>query len=197
MLASLVILLYVPFNIMALSYNSMGIDCMILSASFALNCHKPLQAVLSGGFFMCAVLCCPYPALLYLILLVLLIRNRTGKRRRTASIHSRKTFLLWTAGMAGMALLFAGFVFSRVTVKQMLQVLPLILNDPEHVSRPLRQIVLSYFRSYMRSPVISASYAIAAVLFLTAVLDHNRKNRKHLYFTAVTAVLLYFQGPVY
>ncbi len=189
-LASLVILLYVPFNIMAMSYNSMGIDSMILSAAFAFNCCKRAQIIASGCFFACAVLCCPYLAALYVILLLLAIICNLRQSDKTARIIPGKSFFWWSVGIAGIALLFVGFVFSRMTVKQMIQVLPLILNDPEHVSRPLWQTVSSYFSSYLRGSAINTTYVITAILFLAAIFDRHRNKRKYLYFALVTVVFV-------
>ncbi|MBQ8216956.1 MAG: acyltransferase family protein, partial [Oscillospiraceae bacterium] len=70
--AALLFLLFAPYGISALSYNSLGLICISLSVTFAATAEKniPLQQLLAGLFLACAVLCCPAVAVLYPLYLV-------------------------------------------------------------------------------------------------------------------------------
>ena len=79
--ASLAFMIYTPYGIMSLSYNSLGLLLMCVSmAVLATNDgNKPIWYSLSGLLFAGAVLCCPYLLGLYLLFFV------------TALISSRMT----------------------------------------------------------------------------------------------------------
>ena len=65
--AVLVYYVYAPFGIGALSYNSMGIDCLAVAAVLLVTASKRWSDGISGFFFAMAVLCCPYLVILYIL----------------------------------------------------------------------------------------------------------------------------------
>ena len=77
-LASVFYYVFVPFGIMALSYNSMGIGCLSLSTVILVCASGRWSDAPSGFLFAMAVLCCPYLVILFVIYAaaVLLCRKR-------------------------------------------------------------------------------------------------------------------------
>lgn len=201
--ASLCFMLYVPFGLIALSYNSMGI--MFLSISCALltdsRCNS-LSLITAGGFFAAAVLCCPYLALVYFGYLFSFCVSALWHHLHTSSIDVSpyssikfKNMLYFTLGISLMAVVFLSFVFSRTTLGDILRALPHILYDPQHPMVSIFEKMRVYVRSIVHH-VHGCSYVYAALILLSVLrmLDRRRSERGILYCTAqltAVAVLMY------
>lgn len=134
--------IFAPFGIMALSYNSMGIIAMVLCTVIWLTAekHRGVQLFTVGLLFACAVLCCPYLAIGYVLLSTVCIVCFCRKEK--AGFND----WLWiTAGVVFSALLFSAFLLSRASLSQIFSALPHIMNDSEHPGRPLPYVVWTYF----------------------------------------------------
>ena len=109
-LASLVFLLYTPFGIMALSYNSMGILLLLSACVLAATANTQRNAawLLSGLFFAGAVLCCPYLLLLYVLGTLAAVWMALRKKR-----GALRCWLLFSAGSAILFLVFCAAIFSN------------------------------------------------------------------------------------
>lgn len=141
MLASLFFLLYAPFGIMALSYNSMGI-MLLLSACLILTTAKrriPLQQCAAGVLFAGAVMCCPHLAILYglfTIAAALLFR----KKKQIGS-----AWLMITLGSLLLLAVFLLFLLNRASAAELFRAFPQLFHDPEHAAVPLREKNHLYF----------------------------------------------------
>ena len=64
--------LFTPFDIMALSYNTMGLDLIALTGILMATADysKKLPLIISGLAFAGAVLCCPYLAAVYVMYII-------------------------------------------------------------------------------------------------------------------------------
>lgn len=180
--------LYTPYGITALSYNSMGIMLMVLSGTALLPDGRAAHRLgfLSGFSYAAACLCCPHLAAVYVLYLAAVLlrtlyihRTRRGGKGDPAVVRLCR----FTAGAAAAAVLFAAFVFSRASLRDVLQALPHILEDPEHQLVSMAWRVKDYFRSFLtvtKSPVWV--YALTAMVMLICCLDRKRASRKALYF---------------
>lgn len=122
-LASILYYVYTPFNIMALSYNTMSIDFLLL----ALMCYpwkkeSIVYSFLAGILYGCAVLNAPLLALGYFILLFYLIKSKN---------MNGKNYLFFSIGIGVIALSFLFFVFSRITWNEFTSSFQLLF-DPSH-----------------------------------------------------------------
>ena len=163
-LASLVFLLYTPFGIMALSYNSMGILLLLSACVLAATANTQRNAawLLSGLFFAGAVLCCPYLLVLYVLgtltALVLALRKKRGALR---------CWLLFSAGSAILLLVFCASLLSRASPSRLLEVLPELFKDPEHMHASLLERTRWYltylFRCHRVAPFCYAAALLATV----------------------------------
>ena len=129
---------YAPFGIMALSYNSMGILFVTLSILLHFCGEKPGLLILSGVLFACAVLCCPFLCLVwgaYAFQVLLWPRLRRASWRPDV-----RKFGLFTLGIAGMAAVFLFFLFRKLSPGRLLEILPLVLKDPEHGFAPVYKL---------------------------------------------------------
>ncbi len=148
LLGALFFLLYAPFGIMALSYNSLGIllllnACVIPATAVR---RKALQHGLAGLFFAGAVLCCPYLILLYLLFTTNAL-YRTVRRRDRALL---RIWLFFSLGSALLLVLFCLTVLVRVSPARLLQVLPRLFDDPEHEHHSLLGRTRYYVESILR-----------------------------------------------
>ncbi len=174
-LAALALLIYAPYGIMALSYNSLGIICLLSSCSIIATAksHLRLSYLFSGLLFAGAVLCCPHLLILYLGFTIVSVCFMVK--------HKKGAFLLWLWNSIGcliLLILFCVFLFSRhATLKDILSVLPLILNDPKHTQPSFFQHLITFFLSIINCNDFSP-YCLA--LLLVVILFSVLKKEKTL-----------------
>ena len=201
--ASLCFMLYIPFGIMALSYNSMGIMLLVLSGILILSDgkYKKAEYIGAGLSFAGAVLCCPYLVLVYaMYTCTVLIHFVSDKRKKwrdaeRKSIWSMERWVFFTTGTIIAAALFAVFVLSRTSIEKIILAFSEIMNDPEHPPISLTEKLLSYlkwmYHATSRAPYI---YNVLFALFSVCVLDIKRKENKEIYFSiaAICTIMLMF-----
>ena len=187
--ASVSFLIFAPYGIMGVSYNSMAISGLILCFVILLTAktHLRFQWTVSGILLAVSVLCCPYLIFLYAAYLITVILLR---KKQTYPVLQSKTFAFVTLGAVLTAILFFAFVFSRIGIKDMLASLPNILNDPEHAFRT--QMLLTFFYCILNS-CGTLSYICFGAYFVLYLLMWKDKTKEHgiLYFIIcilVTAV---------
>ena len=188
-------MLYAPFGIMALSYNSMGIICLTLALVIMLTARRAvlLQQAVAGLLFAGAVLCCPYLIMVYAVYLaaviIAAIYRKCKKLKPAASVFTFKSIIFFTIGAAILAALFGAFVLSRGSIGKILEALPNMLNDPNHPSRSVFNIVLTYFTSVVGvSKLVTLS--MCAVILETIIAGLDKKRREHgiIYLLAASAL---------
>lgn len=160
--ASLAVLIYTPFGIMALSYNSLCILLLLDACVLFLTAEKrtgPL--IISGVLFAGAVLCCPYLAVLYGLFSAGAFFSLILWKKK----ESIRNWLLITEGCGILFLLFCILVLSRCSVADIVKAWPWIMDD-SHMSVTLWDKVLEYYNSIMLS-----AGSVRWVLLLTAVLS--------------------------
>lgn len=190
-------MLYIPFGIMAMSYNSMAVTALILSLVLILTSEKllPFQYVLAGLFYAAAVLCCPYLAIVFLLYLLgvtvfagirKLKKNMLSPDQHYLHLHGA----LWiTLGTVIAAACFAVFVLSRASVGEIIQSIPLIIDDPEHPPTTLLSVARKIFSGFISVSAIAKYVYIALfVLLVICLADKKRRNRKWVYFPIAVAL---------
>lgn len=181
----LLLLLYAPFNIMALSYNSMAL--LFFGSAFIIPATSrqrgPLAWTASGIFFALAVLCCPYLLFVYFLAALGLIPYGIFRRRTVL-----KPLLFFSLGAGVLGIAFLLWLFSGITLSDLLEALPWILADPEHEGSTFA-IFGAFFEYILFSCRFSWVIWLAYGTFsLTMALDKKRLNRRGLYFTAACGI---------
>ncbi len=191
--------IYTPYNIMALSYNTIGLDLVVLcgvlmgTASF----KKKAPVIISGIAFAGAVLCNPYLTAAYVMYIICVIVHHIIKKKNfkfilSSNLFEIKTFLWFTAGVAGLAIVFIAFVLPRTGINGIIENLPYLLTDPEHP-----QLTLSYrFNLYFKSIVnfheqFSICLKAYALLLIVMLFDKKRRTRRGLYLIISCAAAIY------
>ena len=202
--AALTLLLYVPFNISALSYNSMGIllmgsACVVLATAEE---HMRRDMLLAGLLFAGAVLCCPHLVLLYapysaLMLGLLLRRRHGGKTVGEKSVFDFDSWLFFSLGAAALALVFLLFLLSRADIRTLVNSVLVIFIDPEHSDTTFFTKLFSYFESLFIVHDLALPALCACGVLLAAVLfdKESRGCRRSLYVLAAAAVCAVYYAP--
>ena len=192
---------YAPFNIMALSYNSMGIQSLTAALS-SLCCSNRCKTklVIAGLFFAAAVLCNPYLALVYFIYafcaLSLLLLKKLQLHNKELFI-SKEGFLLFTAGCALLALPTLVMLL-REPLDKILLSLPVIFSDPEHPPVTLINKFFIYLQCvFYSSPYSMRAMALLLLSLLLWLVDSRLFKARHsdlLFLLSLAAVFVYIAG---
>lgn len=189
--------LFTPYNIMALSYNTMTLDLLLVGGVLLATSTKNWQFVISGLCFAGAVLCYPYLVLVYVIYLLCVIAHlilKKTKIRRSAlctDMFSLKTFLWFTLGVSILAAIFLIFILCTCGISGIIDNLPLILNDPKHPQTGILAKLKSYANAILNChPRFKISlYCYLATLVAMAI-DRNRKNHRAFYLIVSAVITL-------
>lgn len=170
--ASLAFLLYAPFGIMTLDYNSLGI-LFLLNAGILACTQSGNRAscyVLSGLFLAGAVLCCPYLVLLYALFTLVAI---VWHRWKNGAIL--RAWLFVSVGCALLLAVFLAFLLSRTSFDEIRRTLPVMLTDPEHPGRNLFTLVYGYGRELL---LCCRMFVPGMILFSAALITALCARRK-------------------
>lgn len=181
-------MLYTPFNIMALSYNSMGImGLTIFTVLLASEKQKRWWSpVLAGLALSGAVLGCPYLVIVYVYYAILVFwHQRTRKGRESYGfLFEKRGFVYVTATCASMAGLLLVSVFQKASLSCAMESVQLILSTTDH-SMGFFDKVGPYFASAYQTNAPAGRVIVLMLLTCAAYfLDRKRKPRKALYFVA-------------
>ena len=181
--------LFTPYNIMALSYNTMGLGLVVLTGVFigTADYDKKLWIILSGVTFAGAVLCSPYLAVCYALYALCMLAHIALKKKETkfalkSKMFAPRTFLWFTVGAGILAVVFLIFLLSRTPLSDVFKNLPYMMDDPEHKNVSVISKLGSYFeRIYYCSGLFKYFlYAYGATLLAMAI-DKKRRLHRTIY----------------
>lgn len=178
--AALAYLLFTPYSINALSYNSMGILFLVMAGTLLVTAkrHLRVQTAVAGVLFAAAVLCCPFLTVGYLVLLGLWLYRR---KLPTAF------FAPFTAGVAGLAVVFLAVVFTRTGPILFLKGLKTMLQSTDRSAESFGAGLLFCTAA---APLL---FALLAVLAVCCWRDADRRAHRALYLLAACLLTLGFQ----
>lgn len=149
--ASMLFLLFTPFDMMCYSYNTVALDTLVLAGAFAGTAQKEKRAdiIIAGAFFACAVVCCPYLAAVYVLYLLLTVLYSAIRKKAHGALWDNEVFSfrffgLITCGVAIVSVFFAVFFFTHCSVEELIASLPGVLSDPEHPSYTVSFMIKHY-----------------------------------------------------
>lgn len=196
MAAALSWFLFTPYDIMALSYNTMALDFILLSGVLLAAVERRWCWALSGVCLAAAVLCCPYFAVAWFLYaagvgaFALWMRRRPADGGRGGILAPSR--LLWlTAGTAAAAALFLLYILTTCGLQGVLDNLPYILSDPEHQGMsPLVKLQNAWYGLVHCHPLFQFVLIGFLLLLPALLLDKRRKSRRTLYLTASCVLAL-------
>lgn len=197
--ASVLYFIYTPYDIMAMSYNTMGLDFVTLAGVImgTASYKKKLPLIVSGVAFAAAVLCCPYLAVAYIlygicVLIHTFIKNKETKFILKSELFAGKTFLFFSIGIFALAAVFLVFALTRVSIKEIFNYLPYLMTDPEHPQIALGARFGMYFKSiyncHSHFKIALFSYLVMIVVM---IIDRKRKSHRSIYHIATTAIVIF------
>lgn len=197
--ASFLFFIFTPYNIMALSYNTMGLDFVAITGVLMGTNYKnkTLPAVIAGLTFAAAVLCSPYLAAAYILFGICVILHYVLKKRNLKFVISEeifgvKSFLMFTVGVVILAIVFLAFTLSRASISEIINVLPNLMTDPEHPQLSLGYRISLYFKSIFN---FHDNFKIAAityfVMLFAMIFDKKRKVHRSLYLVISSALSIF------
>lgn len=159
-------ILFTPYNMMALSYNTMGSALIVLTGILMAMNHerKKGRIVFSGFLFALAVLCTPHLILVYAGFTILLILETLAAfflKRKLETFFSKKDWLFFSIGCFLAAVILGVFILSRATISEIIKAIPYLLQDSDHssigIKRAIKTYVLQnwiYFKFYMGAQLL-------------------------------------------
>lgn len=197
--ASVLYFIYTPYDIMAMSYNTMGLDFVTLAGVImgTASYKKKLPLIVSGVAFATAVLCCPYLAAAYIlygicVLIHTFIKNKETKFILKSELFAGKTFLFFSIGIFALAAVFLVFALTRVSIKEIFNYLPYLMTDPEHPQIALGSRFGMYFKSiyncHSHFKIALFSYLVMIVVM---IIDRKRKSHRSIYLIVTTAIVIF------
>lgn len=198
--ASILYYIFTPYDIMALSYNTMGLEAVTVAgvAMATSDLNKKLPLILSGIVFSAGVLCSPYLAVAYILFgLCVAVHHIQGKFIKKKNIFAinlfkGKTFLWFTVGVCILASVFIAFVLSRASISEILENLPLMMTDPEHPHIPFGTRMYYYFSSIF---TFVENFTIPVYVFfgmiIVMIIDKKRRNHRCIYLFISGALVVF------
>lgn len=130
--AGLAFLLYVPFNIMAPSYDSMGLQCLTLALLILYSKWNTGSRwlIIGGMLFAIAVVCNPLLVLIFIVLVILCMIRKM----------KIKDFLLYFSGIAVIALIYLSALLYMSDIFMIIRNIPYLTKDSQHGSTTVPEI---------------------------------------------------------
>lgn len=200
-LAGIIFFLHIPIiYFMSLSHNTIGLAFVMLTGVLMATIKKPGKVMLFfiGLLTAGAVLCNPSTVFLYILFTVFMtaFELTKNKKRRLFSFSEQsfsvKSWFWITVGISALAAIFLIFLFSRASLKEILDNLPKLFTDPVYQITSAgygNQNVITIHRSLFIiiafSPVLFSVYGI---LMVAIAFDKKRICHRPLYLAIVSAV---------
>lgn len=190
-LSSLYFFIFTPFDIMALSYNTMGLMLVTLTGTVLAIAQHNKAFFFSGVLFAGAVLCCPHLMAGYALYSAAVLVCAAAARDRRKAIAVK--WASFTLGGGICAVLLLAFILTRASFSEVWSAIPMLFSDPEHIRKPVMETLRAYglclIRMVPHGPVIAAVYGAALI---AALADRGRCARKLIYLgvSAVIAVVM-------
>ena len=188
-LASLYFFLFTPFDIMALSYNTIGLMLVTLTGVILATAKRRRTYCLSGVLFSGAVLCCPHLAAGYALYSAAVLIYAAAARGRRNGILVKWGLFTLSCGVCAVLLL--AFMLTRASFSEIWHSLPMLFSDPEHIQNPILDTLRYYHLCIVTMvPHGRVSSAVCVAALLMAVMDNRRSARKLFYLSVPSVIAL-------
>lgn len=179
----LIYFLFVPYKIMAFSYNSIALACFYVIVIILLkNKNNNLDKVILGILLAIAILCIPYFIIIYSIYILFVIYHLIRKKEN--DLFNIKTALLITAGSLIVFIYFLIMIMHNNSISDILINLEYMLNDPTHGSN----LDTSYF-DFIVGFILEFKYLLL-IQVVIALLSFIKKYQKAAIFAEIIFSIL-------
>jgi len=178
--------LFCPYDIMAMSYNTMGAAFMTITGILLASEEKKnvKSWCFSGVLFAAAVLCNPFLAVIYFfytLIVFALWRRQKGTGKGNLGIRA------WGCITAGAGMLAAAFVITVLAgspIRELMINIPLLMQDPEHTGRSVFMVIKVYLQSFWN--VYGWFIPVWAVLLFIAYLYRKEGAKRKICFALIS-----------
>ena len=168
-LASLLYLVFTPFQIMSLSYNTMGAAAVILAMLvYPMEGRHPFRFYLCGILMACAVVNTPYLFFLYVILTIITIRKPAW--------FSRSAWKGITAGALTIAAVFLMVLWQSGSFENFSESLSHLI-DPSHQMTFFEMVVRNGGRLYLLFGFFLVVFAAELILTFVFLKDPQKEQK--------------------
>ncbi len=196
-------LLFAPFGICAMSYNSIefGLLTVLLAVLSADMEHSVPEYILCGILMAMVVLANPFALVMYmaygLICLIVTLRSRRQGREAEGALQFGN-FLWMTLGAVIILILFTAFVFQRGTLPELMANVPHIVGDSEHQSGGFWYKTWRYFHLCFKN--YRFMFCGLGLIYGAALLDKKRCEHSVVYMILASLAVfpaLFYYGFVF
>ncbi|MBP5260992.1 MAG: hypothetical protein J6Z43_02550 [Clostridiales bacterium] len=179
-IASLAIMIYAPYNEMALYYNTIGIMTLVSSCIIVLTAERELkfQYTVAGFLLAVAITCCPYLIILFVIAAVYCVVTKA----------IRSILIYITAGAAAAFVIFCIYFLSRSSISSVLGSISHLTSDREH-QIGIADKLLTYAGSIL-FPTMTAFICIVVFAILCIVIKFTNKKAAGFAITAALVIIM-------
>ncbi len=180
--AALLFFLFTPYDMMALSYNTMGLQLVTLVGVLLVTEQRKRVwvLVLCGVMYAMACLCSPYLVAVYLLGSVAVLIKR-GRLR---------SWLLFSGGAAAVLVAFVVYMLSHTSLIRLIEALPFLFKDPEHGRSMLEQLTSSVRVMFVADSNYLLAVGLPYALLLTTMLVDSKRKERRVWYLAVAALLV-------
>lgn len=173
-------LIFADYGMQVLSYNSLAIGGLVVCLLLLWDLQKKadMKCVLAGIALSVAVLATPSLAILYILYgITVFSYNQLRKKEMVKLAYISLTwraYLFLSLGVSIMIISFGGFIFSRISLDQLVESIPNIMMDPEHEGKKIWKIIPGYLARIVMGNEHNwytfIVYSLFAIVFLWVVI---------------------------
>ena len=183
--AALTVLIYAPFGIMALSYNSLGIMTLLCACVILITAktHLRIQYSLSGVLYACSVLCCPYNIVIYIFFTVATFFSAANGKSQLI-----RCWLFVTIFSVVSFCIFCAFVFSKCQISTLFKIIPWILDDPEHPHVSFFKKSKDFIECSFSRNAFTKTINVFGTIFI--IIGRIKKDSRPICFAGISLIIM-------
>lgn len=198
---AIVFMVFADYGMHVLSYNSLAIGGLIMCLLLLWDCEKNIniKCILAGISLSVAVLAMPSLALLYILYGIAVLISCIMKRKKLKNIPvilTGRVFAFLSLGIGLMLICFFGFVFTRISLEQLIESIPNLMSDPEHVAKKAGEIIRGYLARIAvgnhRNWYTFIIYSLFTGVFLWVLITFRKRRdqKEHQYMVVILLTLI-------
>ena len=180
MSGALAFMIFAPYNIPALSYNSGAIIAITLSLSLVWASKSRITDYIAGVLLGIGILCYPYAVLLYFYIVVAMVLLRPDRKWKQIGF--------FTLGNVTMLVVMLAAVFSRCSLSRLLEVIPIMVGgETEGHTGGFGYKIISYFPVIFKINSFNKILIPIFLICIAGVLVLKKVPKKYFTYTALAA----------
>ena len=179
---ALAFMIFAPYNIPALSYNSGAIIAITLALALVWFSKGKVTDYLAGILLGIGILCYPYAVLLYFYIVVMFFILRPDRKWEQTAF--------FTLGNATMLVIMLAAIFSRCTLAQLLEVIPIMVGgETEGHTGGFAYKIISFFPVIFKINSFNKFLIPIFLLCIVGVLVFHKMPKRYFTYVALATTL--------